>query len=121
LLASFHTRWRYSNWTMPNEGIDIPYKLTRNPAIIPREREKGFTAGDLVNETRPITLGATSWGRGRVTSRARGRGRGGVTHGGSEVRGRGTGKGRGTRGGAHGGRGRGRGRGRGTRLKLLLS
>jgi len=41
LLASFHKRWRYSNQTVPNEDIDIPYELTRNPAIIPRKRRKG--------------------------------------------------------------------------------
>jgi hypothetical protein len=103
LLASFYKRWRYSSRTVPNEGIDIPYELTRNPAIIPQKRRKGSQQAISSTRRDPSHWELPNRGRGRVTSRGRGRGGGSVTRGGSEVRGRGTGRGRGTRGG----RGRG--------------
>jgi hypothetical protein len=103
LLASFHKRWRYSSRTMLNEGIDVPYELTRNPAIIPRKRRKGSRQAILSTRRDPSHWELPGRGRGK------GRGRGSVTHRGSNVRGRGRGRGtsrgRGTHGGAHGGRG----------------
>ena len=89
---------------MPNEGVDVLYELTRNPAIIPRKRRRG--SRQAISSTR---RDPSHW---ELPSR----GRGSVTHGGSNVRGRGTSRGtsrgRGTHRGAHGGRGTGRGRGK---------
>jgi hypothetical protein len=103
---------------VPNEGIDIPYKLTRNPTIIPQKRRKGSRQAVLL-----MRQDLSHWELGRVRGRgtSRGRGRGSVTHGGSEVRSRGTGRGRGTCGKRCRGRGRGRGRGNRSKAPIELS
>jgi len=41
LLSKFDKRWRYKQQEEPGEDIDIPYKLTRNPAVIPQRRGRG--------------------------------------------------------------------------------
>ena len=87
---------------MPNEGVDVPYELTRNPAIIPRKRRKD--SHQAISSTR---RDPSHW-------ELQGRGRGSVTHGGSEVGGRGTGRGRAIGRGRATGRGRETGRGRAT-------
>jgi hypothetical protein len=64
LLSKFNKRWRYRQREEPGEGTDMPYELTRNPAVIPRKRGKGRKGqrqagtGNLINKTRRFALGA---------------------------------------------------------------
>ena len=98
LLSRFNKRQQYIQRTEANEGINIPYELIRNPAIILRKRKRGRQA---VSSTR---RDPSHWEVEEGRGRGRGRGRG---------KERGRGRGRGTRGRARGANNIGRGRGKG--------
>jgi hypothetical protein len=41
LLSKFDKRWRYKQQVKERGNIDIPYKLIRNLAVIPRRKGRG--------------------------------------------------------------------------------
>ena len=69
LLSKFNQRWRYKQREEPGEGTDMPYELTRNPAIILRKRGKGRQA-QAMSSTRRDHSHWEQQGRGRGSGRA---------------------------------------------------
>ena len=93
---------------MLNEGIDIPYELIRNLAIILQKRRKGSRQATSSTRQDPSHWELLCRGRGR----GRGRDRGSVTQRSSKVSSKKADRGRGK--GSVTYRSRGIGRGRGT-------
>jgi hypothetical protein len=74
-LSKFDKRWRYKQREELGEGTNMPYELTRNPAVIPRKRGKGRQTQAISSTRRD----ASHWERGR------GRGRGKAGQAGRQV------------------------------------
>jgi hypothetical protein len=113
LLSKFNKRWRYKQREELGEGTDMPYELTRNPAVIPRKRGKGKQA-QAISSTRRDASHWEQQGRGRGSGRAgqAGRQAGGRAGGRAGVQAGGRASGRAVKAG-RAGRGIGRQAGRG--------